>query len=143
MNVPRTLALVALTLSSPAMADGLPDGDAAALVAGWANTVATGDASAVAAVLAPEFQIVRGNGARHDATAYAAGQFPKITSIPEAVEIVETTSPDLRVISYVLLVTETVDGKVLEHRAPRLTVFRRIGEGWFVAAHANFALPEG
>jgi len=139
----RTLALVAALAASPAFADGIPDGDAPSLVAGWVGAVASGDAKVVASVLAPEFQIVRGNGLHYDAKAYAANNFPHITSVPKATDFAVTGEGDLRVVSYVLLVTEPVDGKELEHKAPRLTVFRQIDGAWYVTAHANFALPEG
>ncbi|WP_121067860.1 nuclear transport factor 2 family protein [Chachezhania antarctica] len=139
----RTLALLAALATSPALADGIEADDAALMVGTWVGVVASGNADTVASVLAPEFQIVRGSGTQHDAASYVQNNFPKITSIPDATDFVVTGEGDIRVVSYVLQITETVDGKELQHEAPRLTVFRRIGETWFVSAHANFALPQG
>ena len=42
------------------------------------------------------------------------------------------------VVRYELIVDEIIDGKRIDRRAPRLTVFRQVGDAWLVVAHANF-----
>ena len=57
-------------------------------------------------------------------------------------DLVATAADGLMVARYVLVVDETLDGRTLTRRAPRLTVFRRDGDRWLVVAHANFAAAE-
>ena len=108
-------------------------------VAAWVAAVTSGDKNAVAAVLAPEFQIVRDNGIAYDRDQYLAGDLPKIATPPPVSELVATGEGDVMVVRYVLTINATVDGAPMQARAPRLTVFRRDGGKWLVSAHANFA----
>ncbi len=55
-------------------------------------------------------------------------------------DMVATREGDVMVVRYFLEVDETIDGVEVEHRAPRLTVFRKSGETWLVVSHANFAV---
>ncbi len=108
-------------------------------VAAWVAAVTSGDEETVAAALAPEFQIVRDNGVAYDRAEYLAGGLPKIATPPPVSDLVATGEGDVMVVRYVLTISATVDGAPMQARAPRLTVFRRVGTKWLVAAHANFA----
>ena len=59
------------------LASGL-DTEAKKAVESWVGAVASGDANAIRAVLAPEFQIVRSDGSAHDFAGYLAGGMEKI-----------------------------------------------------------------
>lgn len=122
-----------------ALADGIGTSSPEGLVSQWVSTVVSGDDNAVARILAPEFQLVRGSGTAHDAESYVSGGLPKIADSPKIDRIVGTAAGDLQVVRYWLVVDSAVDGQAMQRRAPRLTVFRRIGDRWFVSAHANFA----
>ena len=108
-------------------------------VTAWVAAVTSGDRDAVAAVLAPEFQIVRDNGVAYDRDQYLASDLPKIAAPPPVSELVATGAGDVMVVRYVLTINATVGGAPMQARAPRLTTFRRDGEKWLVSAHANFA----
>jgi ketosteroid isomerase-like protein len=114
--------------------------DGAQAVAAWVGAVASGDKDAVAAILAPEYQIVRDNGVAYDRAAYLASALPKIEGNPHFDELIATAFGDVMVVRYLLVVDETIGGATVETRAPRLTVFRRDGDRWLVTAHANFAV---
>ncbi len=108
-------------------------------VASWVAAVTSGDKSAVAAVLAPEFQIVRDNGVAYDRDQYLASNLPKIATPPPISDLVATGEGDVMVVRYVLTIDATVNGAAMQAKAPRLTVFRQVGGKWLVSAHANFA----
>ena len=126
------------TLQARADGSGLQN-EAGKAVATWVAAVTSGDRSAMAAVLAPEFQIVRDNGVAYDRDRYLAGDLPKIAAPPPVSELVATGAGDVMVVRYVLTIDATVGGAAMQARAPRLTVFRRVGGKWLVSAHANFA----
>lgn len=113
--------------------------EAEGAIRAWLEAIASGDQSRLAEVLAPEFQIMRSNGTGHDKAAYAGGAAARITQVQEISDLVATRHDDLLVVRYKLAVVETVDGREIERKAPRLTVFRRSGANWLVVAHANFA----
>ena len=148
----RALSLVAaafaftlLILPRPA-----PAGDATLQELGetavrhFLDAVASADAEILAAVLAPEFQIMRANGAGYTRAEYLTESFPsvRIAGTPVIEELVATRDGDLLVTRYKLAIEEEIEGQHVSHLAPRLTVFRRVGSGWLVVAHANFAQPE-
>lgn len=108
----------------------------------WVAAAASGNVDTVGDVLAPEFQIVRSNGAAYAKDAYLAGGLPKIDAVIEVDEIVATGFGDHIVVRYNLNVDEAVAGGRIEGRAPRMTVFRRSGDAWLVVAHANFGRVE-
>jgi hypothetical protein len=103
------------------------------------GAVMSGDAGQLQDVLAPEFQIQRANGSRYDAASYPASVLPVIAKMPGVEKLVVTSADDIVVTSYVIVVNETLDGALVESHAPRLTVFRKIGEQWRVVAHGNFS----
>jgi ketosteroid isomerase-like protein len=120
------------------LASGL-DEEAKKAVESWVGAVASGDANAVRAVLAPEFQIVRSDGSAHGFEGYLAGGMAKIENVPGIADLVVTGYGDQMIVRYALTLEGSVDGKHMEDKAPRLTVFRRKNDAWLVVAHANFA----
>ena len=133
------LAVLAIgTAPARAAGSGLQD-EAGKAVEQWVAAVTSGDKGAVAAMLAPEFQIVRDNGVAYDRDQYLASGLPKIAAPPPVSDLVATGEGDVMVVRYVLTIDATVGGAPMQARAPRLTVFRRVGGKWLVSAHANFA----
>lgn len=137
-----TLAVLSgFVISDTAMAgEGPPAAERA--VKAFIEAVASADGQAIAAILAPEYQIMRADGVGYDREGYLAGGLPKIdnNSLEWRFEnLVATASDDLMVVRYHLVIDETIDHRPVTRRAPRLTVFRRDGEDWRVVAHANFA----
>ena len=118
-------------------------GDGMRAVTAWVAAVASGDKSTVAAILAPEFQIVRDNGVAYDRDQYLASGLPKIDGLPKVDGLVATETGDVLVVRYVIVLDATVKGASMQSKAPRLTVFRREGDRWLVTAHANFAAIGG
>lgn len=133
------IAACVFALTGPGFAQGIEAESGRAMVEGWAAAVATGDAEKVAAVLAPEFQLLRSNGSAHNRDSYIAGGFPAFSVPPTVIEVVESGSGDIRVVRYLLAIDEQVGDTFITRRAPRLTVFRRMGGAWYVVAHANFS----
>lgn len=108
----------------------------------WLSALKTGNAENVREVLAPEFQIVRSDGTAYGAEEYLASGLPKIDTVLGVEEIVATGFGDHMIVRYGLGVKESLNGKLIDGTAPRMTVFRRQGDTWLVVAHANFARPQ-
>lgn len=123
------------------LASGIDD-EAKAAVETWVGTVAGGDEAAVRDLLAPEFQLMRSDGAAYDAVEYVAHDIPKIDAVFGIDDIVATAYGDHMVVRYAIDLKESVADGQIEGNAPRLTVFRRAGDDWLVVAHANFARVE-
>jgi len=132
---------VATTVSFARMPAAAADmqADGMTAVTAWVDAVTSGDRDTVATILAPEFQIVRENGAAYDREGYLASDLPAIVQAPPVDELVVTGDDNVMVTRYVLVIDATVDGAKMQARAPRLTVFRQIDGKWLVSAHANFA----
>ena len=120
-------------------ADDMLQSEGQEAVAMWIDAVTSGDPAVIGAMLAPDFQIVRADGSVYDRAGYLKSDLPVITSAPVVKDLVVTGEGDTLVTSYVLTISQTRDGKAVELRAPRLTVFRKSGETWQVVAHGNFA----
>ncbi|WP_119275151.1 nuclear transport factor 2 family protein [Taklimakanibacter deserti] len=116
-----------------------PQAEAKKAIDSWVGAVASGEKERVRRVLAPEFQIVRADGSAYGAAEYLESDLPKIAGLPATENMVATGYGDLLVTRYALTFDATIDGKTVEARAPRLTVFRRSEGAWLVVAHANFA----
>ena len=101
-------------------------------VDGWVGAVASGDAAAIAKVLAPEFQIVRSDGTAYGAEEYLQSEFPRFPEPPQIGTLVVTGHGDHLVARYEIN-SKIMLGEETELRhAPRLTVFRKgpTGRGW-------------
>ena len=115
------------------------DAEARKVAEQWVQSVASGDKALVEAMLAPEFQIVRADGATYTAADYVKVGLPKIAKAPEIDRLLGTRYGDYLVVRYWLKIDATVDGAAMKQLAPRLTVFRKSGDKWLVVAHSNFA----
>lgn len=113
--------------------------EASNAIQAFLGAIMTGEPDKVAAVLAPEFQILRSDGSRHDAKSYPDSELPIIAAMPDIEKLVVTASGNSVVTTYYINVNETLDGSVVEAFAPRMTVFRKDGDKWLVVAHGNFA----
>jgi hypothetical protein len=129
-------------MSAPAVADDMTD-TARTQIGAFVEAVIAGP-NAVAPLLAPEFQIMRSNGVGYDRAGYIGRGAGSVNARPRFAlsDIVATADGDVLVARYFLEIEETIDGKPVTRRAPRLTVFRMIGGTWKVSAHANFARTE-
>ncbi|MEM7023071.1 MAG: nuclear transport factor 2 family protein [Pseudomonadota bacterium] len=105
------------------------------------GAVASQDIAKIEAVLAPEYQIMRANGTGFSRADYLQGQFAAVdeTFQWQFEDLVATTADNVLVVRYMLEIEETIEGRGVARRAPRITVFRRVGDKWLVSAHANFA----
>jgi hypothetical protein len=99
----------------------------------------SGDQNKVGPLLAPEFQIVRSNGAAYDKEQYLAQSIPKIEGQISFDDLVVTRNAEIVVTRMRLKIRERLDGKRAESGAPQLIVFRVTPRGWQVVAAANFA----
>lgn len=129
----------------PAGAQGEPsvmEAEALQAINVFFGAVMNNDEAAIAAVLAPEFQIQRVGGTRYDASTYPTSELPIIAEMPEVEDVVITSEGDIMVATYKINVNETIDGRVIEAFAPRMTVFRKDGDTWLVVAHANFGAAQ-
>ena len=103
------------------------------------QALAGGDRQIIANYLAPEFQIVRSNGAVYDKTGYLDRSIPVIRTTPRFKNLKVTGQADIRVVTFNLEVDELIDGRHVENLAPQLIVFRDLGDRWIVIATANLA----
>jgi ketosteroid isomerase-like protein len=113
--------------------------EGAGAVHAWLAALVKGDPAGIAAVLAPEFQIMRSDGAAYGKDDYIAKGLPKIVKQPTVEKLTVSGFGETLVARYWLLVDETAGGKTAQAHAPRITVFRKSGDTWLVVAHANFA----
>lgn len=141
MRAPIFLAAALAVLAMPASAQ-VTDEEAEAAIMAYVNAVMAADRAALLELLAPEFQIQRPDGTGYDREAYVAGEFLTIAEFLGLSDLRVTANGDIMVARYVLHLNSTLDGRVVEALAPRLTVFRREGDTWLVVAHANFAQVE-
>lgn len=142
----RDLSLVAL-LGVSALAAGaakagatveIPAEDALKALDPWLDALMTGDPALIDKVLAPEYQTLRSNGVGHDKASYLKS-LPRQNVRPVFSGIVATGTADLMVIRYLIETDQFIEGKDVKGVSPRLSVFRREGDRWLIAAHANFA----
>lgn len=103
------------------------------------DALRSGDANKVRPFLAPEFQVVRSDGAAYDKEQYLRHSIPKIEGQPSFDELTVTRHADIVVARMRLKIQERLDGKRAESGAPQLIVFRVTPQGWKVVAAANFA----
>ena len=143
-------AKMAVTLTAAILLSGLLSAGAAAQslhdtareqVVAFIDAVIAGP-KAVEKILAPEYQIMRSNGAGFDRDGYISRGLKNVSAERDfsADGIVATRAGDIMVVRYMLRIDLTIDAKRAATRAPRLTVFRKIGGKWMVTAHANFAV---
>lgn len=145
MTFARLCTLLVLLLAPlPAAADDAQLKEAEAAVRSFVDAVANGDRAGLAAVLAPEFQIMRSNGVGYGREDYLAQGLSTVSieGTPVIENLTVTRQGDVMVTRYSLATSMTVSGKAVAAEAPRLSVFRREGDRWLIVAHANFAAIE-
>ena len=108
-------------------------------IEGFFNALMSGEPDKVAAVLAPEFQIMRADGSTYDGNGYANSNLPIISEMPAIEKLTVTAHGDIAVAAYFVNVDQTRDGALVEAYAPRISVFRKDGDRWLMSAHGNFA----
>ncbi|HMN87121.1 MAG TPA: nuclear transport factor 2 family protein [Bauldia sp.] len=113
--------------------------EANAAIEAWFVAIRSHDPEKLRAIVAPEFQIMRADGSGYGAADYPTSKLPVINALPKVDELVVTKEGDIMVARYMTVIDSTRDGKTVEARAPRLTVFRKVGDTWLVVAHGNFA----
>lgn len=137
------IVVLSLLTSSIATAADKQTTTARALVSAFVEAVIAGP-EAVAPLLAPEYQIMRSNGVGYDREGYINRGAGSVNARPNYGfdGLVVTEADGIMVVRYFLEISETIDGKAVTRRAPRLTVFRKIGDDWKITAHGNFAQVE-
>jgi ketosteroid isomerase-like protein len=105
----------------------------------WVGAVASGDEARVKAVVAPEFQIIRSDGTAYGAEAYVESELPTFPEPPQIANLVVTGYGDHLVARYEIVSKVNIGAETELRHGPRLTVFRKSGDGWLVVAHANLA----
>lgn len=120
------------------MAD--PEAAGKAAVEAWVGAVADGDKTALARILAPEFQIIRSDGTAYDTASYLQSELPHFPEAPAFASLVITGYGDYLVARYEITSKIMLGGEEELRYGPRLTVFRKgEGDSWLVVAHANLA----
>ena len=138
---PFPVLLLWLSLAGVGHAQGtVSDAEATAAIKGWIDAQSTGDPTRVDPLLAPEFQLIRGD--RGYTKAEYLETMSKVGPGYRIDGLVVTSAGDSLVTRYVLTADVTVEGRKLQQTASRLTVFRRASDRWLVVAHANGAQPE-
>jgi hypothetical protein len=134
------LAMAALAMPTGAAeaATAIDEATALAALDPWADALYSGDPAAIGKVLAPEYQILRSDGTGYNKAEYM-NVLPKQAMRSRFSGIVATGNDGLMVLRYVIETDQTINGQVVQAVSPRLSVFRREGEGWLLVAHANFA----
>jgi len=131
-----------LTPAGSATVDNGPAGvevEVRQAIEGFFAAIMTGEPDKVAAVLAPEFQIMRADGSSYDAAGYAGSSLPVFAQMPEIEKLTVTAHGDIAIAAYFVEAGQTRDGVEVEAYAPRISVFRNDGGRWLLAAHGNFA----
>ena len=131
-------AVVMLSASAASSANDMTE-QARALLIAFTEAVLAGP-DALAPILAPEYLIMRTNGTGYDRDGYLNRGAGTVSAQPDFSheELVVTAAADVLVVRYFLKIDETIDGKPVNKRAPRLTVFRKIDDVWKVVSHSNF-----
>lgn len=105
----------------------------------WTDALFSGDPEKVASILAPEFQILRGNGEGFSKDDYLRNLPVQNKKIVWS-NLVATGNAQLLVLRYRAEVDQVIDGKATVGEAPRLSVFRHDDNIWLMVAHANFSI---
>ncbi|MDZ4736930.1 MAG: nuclear transport factor 2 family protein [Rhodospirillaceae bacterium] len=132
------MATLALPVGSAEAHTEIDEATARAALDPWADALASNNPAAVEKVLAPEYQIVRSDGTGYSKTEYLT-VLPTQNARSRFRDIVATGNHDLMVLRYVIETDQTIADQPVQAISPRLSVFRKEGEGWLLVAHASFA----
>jgi len=140
---PLLAGFLAINMLASSTALAADTDTARALIASFVEAVIAGP-DKVAPLLAPEYQIMRSNGVGYDRAGYIGRGAGSVRAQRNYAydDVVVTRADDILVVRYFLRIEETIDGKAITRRAPRLTVFRKISNDWKITAHSNFAQVE-
>jgi hypothetical protein len=133
------MALLGLSPQVPAAQESDLTAAARSNLSALFEALRSGDPNKVRPLLAPEFQVVRSNGAAYDKEQYLKHSIPRIEGPISFDDLVATQNGDIVVTRMRLKIQERLDGKHAESGAPQLIVFRVTPQGWQVVAAANFA----
>jgi hypothetical protein len=127
-------------LASNSMAGGLPNNDPETLVEDWLTELYSGETTRLEAILADHFQLSlgSGHGFKKDEALKVA---PVVNSPAEVSNLTITRSESIIVARYDVEVEQMIEGERQSRMAPRLTVFERQEDGWYITAHASFTVP--
>ena len=114
------------------------EAEAQGAIDSFLEAVFSGDPAKVDQVLAPELQILRSDGKSDDKVSYL-GALPKHKERPATSRLKVTGHGSVFVATYSIKTDQTIGGRPVEAISPRLSVFRKEGNRWLIAAHANFA----
>ena len=114
------------------------EAEAQGAIDSFLEAVFSGDPAKVDQVLAPELQILRSDGKSDDKVSYL-GALPKHKERPATSRLKVTGHGSVFVATYSIKTDQTIGGQPVEAISPRLSVFRKEGNRWLIAAHANFA----
>lgn len=138
------LSLVSAISGGPAMpqtaaaeAAGL-DAEAQRAIDSFLEAMFSGDPAKFDQVVAPEFQILRSDQESDDKVSYL-GALPKHKQRPATSGLKVTSYGRILVTTYSMKSDRTIGGQPVEAVSPCLSVFRKEGDRWLIAAHANFA----
>ncbi|MBL4908045.1 MAG: nuclear transport factor 2 family protein [Sneathiella sp.] len=113
------------------------------LLISFFNTAAQTDSAAMAALLAPEFQMLFSNGLgfNYEEMLELIDNDVSLSTDFEFSEINATAADNIIVIRYSAKVNDTHSRRKTTQWAPRLTIFRNINEKWKIVAHVNLGIP--
>ena len=114
------------------------EAEAQGAIDSFLEAVFSGDPARVDQVLASELQILRSDGKSDDKVSYL-GALPKHKERPATSGLKVTGHGSVFVATYSIKTDQTIGGQPVEAVSPRLPVFRKEGDRWLIAAHANFA----
>lgn len=125
---------------APELAD--PSRTGKRLITEWLDALQREDTAAIAAILAPNFQIQRADGTSADRAQYLEDP-AQVNGYEFGPEFVGLQDGDTLSVRWSVEIDEVVDGQPLSRgNAPRLTGFHWNGERWQIVTYANFNLPE-
>lgn len=119
-----------------------PSEDVRDFVTAYFKALADGDRSRIDAMLAPCFQIVRGDGTILDRGGFIDGGLPDVRSTPVIRNLVVTSAGELLVASLVLDIEQSIGGRRVQSGANQLVTIRRTATGLQFVSVANLALPQ-
>ena len=90
--------------------------------------------------MADHFQLSlgSGHGFKKDEALKVA---PEVNSPAVVSNMIITRSESIIVARYDVEVEQMIEGELQSRMAPRLTVFERHEDGWYITAHASFTVP--
>lgn len=111
------------------------------LLIGYFDALSAGDVPRIAGMLAPCFQIVRGDGTVCDRDGFIEVGLPDVRSRPLIRNLVVTAEGDLLIASMLLDIEQWIGGRKVQSGACQLVTMRRGATGLQFVSVANLARP--